>query len=223
VNNWVLADFGRRVEVMAPAAAIAKGATSLEGEKYPDEVRVVSFGEVSTELCGGTHVEHTSYVGLFRIQSQESVASGIRRVTALTRHAAVEFSLEQGRTLGSVSAVVHSSPRDVVAAVERLAASAGGRRGSGGRAGGDVDATALEERTLADFDVTLGPVGGEASTLRPAAASAAKSSGRLAVVWTAAEAGEPATLAVAVPDRYQGDLDASRLVRGLLGPLGGSG
>ena len=121
VNDWVLADLDRRVRVMAPAEAIASGATSLEGETYPergpgDQLRRRVHGAVRRHPRAATRPP----LGLFRIVSQESVASGIRRITAYTRRAAVDYSLDQARTLGAVSSTVHSSPRDVVAAVERL-------------------------------------------------------------------------------------------------------
>ncbi len=226
VNTWVLADLRRRIQVMTPAEAIAAGATSLEGETYPERVRVISFGEVSSELCGGTHVDHTSYLGQFRLASQESVASGVRRITAYTRQAALDLSLDQARTLGAVSAAVHTAPRDVVGAVERLVDRS---RGDGAPAGSAsarkaraaaVDTGGLDERTIAGVEVAIGPVAGEAGALRPAVAGASKTADRVVVAWTA---GDPATLAVAVPSRYQSQVDASRVVKELLAPLGGSG
>lgn len=220
VNDWVLADLDRRVKVMSPSDAIASGATSLEGESYPDEVRVISFGDVSTELCGGTHVERTSTLGLFRIVSEQSVASGIRRLTAFTRRAAVDLSLEQARTLGSVSATVHSSPREVLSAVERLVtkASAAGRPAA--KAGGaGVAPDVLHQVTVGTFDVTYGPVAVDAKALRSAAGGVAKTTDRLAMLWTEAN---PATIVVAVPKRYVDRLDAAQLLKFVLGPFGGS-
>jgi alanyl-tRNA synthetase len=219
VNDWVLADLDRRVRVMTPAAAIASGATSLEGEAYPDEVRVISFGDVSTELCGGTHVEHTSTVGLFRIVSQESVASGIRRITAYTRRAAVDYSLDQARTLAAVSNTVHSSPRDVVAAVERLATKASSRPAAKADPAA-LASGALTEATAGDFDIAYGPLPIDAKGLRPAAAATSKTSDRLTVVWTEAN---PATMVVAVPPRYADRLDARQILKSVLAPFGGAG
>ncbi len=229
VNGWVLDDLVRTTQIMTPADAIAAGATSLEGESYPDDVRVVSFGgstadfatTVSTELCGGTHVTHSGQLGLFRIVSQESVASGVRRITAYTRHAALEHTLQQGRTLASVAAVAQSSPRDVVQAVERLAARASSR-GSDRKGGpSQVAAGAAEPLTVGAIEVILGSVGAdEAGGLRGAVAGLAKTEERVALLWTEAE---PSTVAVAVPARYVGQVDANAVMRGVLAAFGGKG
>jgi alanyl-tRNA synthetase len=231
VNTWVLDDLERRTQVMTPAEAIAAGATSLAGETYPEAVRVVSFGgtpdggfasTVSTELCGGTHVTHSGALGLFRIVGQESVASGVRRLTAYTRQPALEYTLQQSKSLASVASVVSSNTRDVVEAVERLAAraSAAGKAPKPGTDSGP-DESAISSTTVGGVDVALAPVPAErAAGLRAAATGLAGTTGRVVVLWTEAD---PSTVAVAVPARYEGTVDASEVLRGLLGPLGGKG
>lgn len=228
VNGWVLDDLERRTQIMTPAEAIAAGATSLEGESYPERVRVVSFGgapdagfdaTISTELCGGTHVTHSGALGLFRIVSQESVASGVRRVTAYTRQPALEYTLEQSKALGAVAQVVQSSTRDVVEAVTRLAASRA--KASDSRGPVAVDEAAIEELTVGGVDVALGPVAADAAGgLRGAAAGMAKTAERLVVLWTDAE---PSTVAVAVAGRYEGSVDAKAVLDALMSTLGGKG
>jgi alanyl-tRNA synthetase len=91
VNEKILADEPIRRENMPLAEARKTGAMMLFGEKYPDVVRMVSMGTFSKELCGGTHLNNTGQIGLFKIIGEESVAAGTRRITALTGRAALEF------------------------------------------------------------------------------------------------------------------------------------
>lgn len=90
VNAKVTQGAAVRSELMDLEAARQSGATALFGEKYPDRVRVVSMGDFSRELCGGTHLDSTGQVGLFKIVGEESVAAGTRRITALTGQKALE-------------------------------------------------------------------------------------------------------------------------------------
>ena len=78
----------------------------LFGEKYPDVVRMVSMGEFSKELCGGTHLENTGQVGLFKIVGEENVAAGTRRITAVTGKAALERIRKQERLLHETAAAI---------------------------------------------------------------------------------------------------------------------
>ena len=84
VNAQILADIEVTTDIMSPDEARANGAMALFGEKYGDKVRVVSMGDFSKELCGGTHVARTGRLGLFRIASESSVAAGVRRIEVLT-------------------------------------------------------------------------------------------------------------------------------------------
>lgn len=84
VNQQILANNDACTKLMTPDEAIAQGAMALFGEKYGDVVRVLSIGDFSTELCGGTHVQHTGDIGLIKIISESSVSSGVRRIEAIT-------------------------------------------------------------------------------------------------------------------------------------------
>lgn len=97
--------------------AIKQGALAFFGDNYGSTVRMVRFGPASTELCGGTHVKSTGDIGLFRIISEGSIASGVRRIVAVTGEAALEYTLQHEQILRSIASQLKVSPED---AVERL-------------------------------------------------------------------------------------------------------
>jgi len=90
VNDKVSRAIGRKTEIMSVDEAKKAGAMALFGEKYGDEVRVVSMGDASIELCGGTHVDNTAQIGLFMITKESGVSAGVRRIEAICGRAAVE-------------------------------------------------------------------------------------------------------------------------------------
>ncbi len=91
VNEWISADYPTEVLHMSLDAAKKMGAIALFGEKYGENVRVLKMGDVSIELCGGTHVKHTGEIGLFKITSEGSVAAGVRRIEGVTSLAAKTY------------------------------------------------------------------------------------------------------------------------------------
>lgn len=105
---------------MPLADARSTGAMMLFGEKYPDVVRVVSAGDFSKELCGGTHLTNTGEVGLFKVLAEESVAAGTRRITALTGPAALEYVRRNEAVLAKTSAILRIPADDIPARVEAL-------------------------------------------------------------------------------------------------------
>jgi alanyl-tRNA synthetase len=112
VNEEILANTGTQAEVMAIADAQKSGAMMLFGEKYGDEVRVLSIGS-SKELCGGTHVGHTGDIGFFKILSESGVAAGIRRVEAIAGDNAYEYVNKMNDTLAEAAAATKSQWHDV--------------------------------------------------------------------------------------------------------------
>ena len=130
VNKVILENSAAGTKLMAPDAAIEAGAMALFGEKYGDEVRVLSLGNVpsgeehpySVELCGGTHVTRTGDIGLFKITSEAAVASGIRRIEAVTGEAARAYLETQASYAKDVSSALKIKLSDVPARVAALAA-----------------------------------------------------------------------------------------------------
>jgi len=105
---------------MALDDAVAAGAMSLFGEKYESDVRVLSIGEFSMELCGGTHVERAGDIGLFKITGESGVAAGVRRVEAVTGQAAYEWVVRTDQVLRDIAAMLRGSREDVDEKVREL-------------------------------------------------------------------------------------------------------
>jgi alanyl-tRNA synthetase len=221
--------------------ARAEGAMALFGEKYGDEVRVVSMGTAlhgekanrpySIELCGGTHVKATGDIGLVRIVSDSPVAAGVRRIEALTGDAARQYLDEQERRLKSAAALLKVSPAEVPARIEALVEerrklereltearrklALGG--GSGGGAASDVKDVAGTK--------FLGKVveGVSPRDLKSLADEGKKSVGSGVVVFVGVAEDGKASVVVAVTDDLTSRFSAVDLVRTASAALGGQG
>ena len=115
VGDWILDGMDVTVSEMSMAQAKASGATALFSEKYGDLVRVVNMGGKSVELCGGTHVDNTAKIGPFRITGESSVASGVRRVEAITGKAYLREMETVNRRMYAAAEVLHAKPADLIA------------------------------------------------------------------------------------------------------------
>ena len=120
VNKQIWNSLEIKTEEMPIAEARKLGAQALFGEKYGDVVRVVSIGDYSIELCGGTHNANSSEVGIFKIVSESGVAAGVRRIEALTGKAAYEYLRKQEETLHSVEKLTKANSANVIDKVSNL-------------------------------------------------------------------------------------------------------
>ena len=120
VNEQIWNALEIKTEEMPIAEARKLGAQALFGEKYGDVVRVVSIGDYSIELCGGTHNANSSEVGIFKIISESGVAAGVRRIEALTGKAAYEYLRKQEETLRSVEKLTKANSANVIEKVSSL-------------------------------------------------------------------------------------------------------
>ena len=120
VNQEIRANHTLATELMDLDEAKASGAMALFGEKYDEKVRVVTMGPFSVELCGGTHVTRTGDIGLFKITSEAGIASGVRRIEAVTGEHALEVVQTQQATLSSLSALLKTDSQNVLNRVVSL-------------------------------------------------------------------------------------------------------
>jgi len=235
VNAEIRANLPVGTRLMTPDAAVEAGALALFGEKYGDEVRVLSMGRpresgisYSVELCGGTHVSATGDIALLRVISESAVSSGVRRIEALTGEAARAHLVGQETALKAAAAVLKTRPDDVperaailaeqVKRLERELADAKKALALAGPAAAAAEA----ERIGAVAFVGQVLEGVEAKALRGLVdeAKARIGSGIAAII--AVNEGR-ATVAVGVTDDLVGTLSAVDLVRVAAEALGGSG
>ena len=120
VNSAIRGNAPVETRVMALDEAVAAGAMSLFGEKYESDVRVLSIGDFSMELCGGTHVERAGDIGFFKILSESGVAAGVRRVEAVTGKTAYEWVVHTDQVLRDIAAMLRGSRDDVDEKVREL-------------------------------------------------------------------------------------------------------
>ena len=120
VNEQIRNNVAAETDLMGYDDAVASGAMALFGEKYDDEVRVLRFGDFSVELCGGTHVDRSGDIGVFKITSEGGVASGVRRIEAVTGKGALEWIDAKQGTLNDIAGLLRGQPEQAAAKVEQL-------------------------------------------------------------------------------------------------------
>jgi alanyl-tRNA synthetase len=120
VNQEIQSNHAVQTEVMEFESAKKSGATALFGEKYGNEVRVLAIGPTSKELCGGTHVQSSGQIGLFKITAETSIAAGVRRVEAVTGMGALEFTQNVSSTLDQASLILKSTPDQLTSRINEL-------------------------------------------------------------------------------------------------------
>jgi alanyl-tRNA synthetase len=228
VNDWVRANVEGEIRTMSYDQAIAAGAIALFGEKYGDEVRVLRFGDHSTELCGGTHVRRTGDIGTFKIVSETGVASGIRRIEAMSGACALQYLERQEARLGQLSARLKVSPEQLEARLEQLLERQRAaekelqrlrqRLASGG--GGELGDDAVE---VAGVKVVARVLeGADPATLRNAVDGLKARLGSAAIVLASVEEGRIRLVAGVTRD-LTGRIPAGELVNVVASRVGGKG
>jgi len=230
VNQRVLENVEVTPTETTLAAAKAQGAMALFGEKYGEVVRMVSIGDYSRELCGGTHVARTGDIGLFKITSETGIAAGVRRIEAVTGHAAYRRVVEQEALLARLGEVL-KAPRERLAAraeelveeTKRLARELekAKRQSFAGAAGGGP----FQERAhIGDTVVIAGILeGGRPDDLRLAADGLRKKHPSAAIVLGASDGAAASLLCALTPDLVKRGLHAGGLVKDAAKHIGGGG
>jgi alanyl-tRNA synthetase len=241
-NEIVVQNSPVTTRLMSVDDAIAEGAMALFGEKYGDEVRVVSMGTglhgakanrpYSVELCGGTHVRSTGDIGLVRILSDSAVAAGVRRIEALTGEAARKHLDEQDRRLKAAAATLKIAAADVPSRVEALLEerkklekelTEARKKLALGGGSAVADAPAANE-TVAGVGFLGKAVSGVApKDLKPLADAGKKTLGSGVVVFVGAGEDNKASVVVGVTEDLTGRFSAVDLVRVASAALGGQG
>lgn len=120
INSWIWQNLKANIQKMDYKEAIAQGSLALFSEKYSDQVRVLELGDVSKELCGGTHVGATGEIGVFLIVSEGSIAKGIRRIEAVTGDTALQLVQNRTRILKEASKLLKTSQNNFLERIENL-------------------------------------------------------------------------------------------------------
>ena len=120
VNEKIAEDLQVTTQIMSVEEAKKTGAMALFGEKYGDEVRVVSMGDFSKELCGGTHVAHTGDIRAFKILAESGVAAGVRRIEAITGDHVIAYYAQLDKELAEIAALLKTNPAGITEKIEHL-------------------------------------------------------------------------------------------------------
>ena len=228
INRIVFRNLPLQTEIMEINQAIARGALAFFGEKYQQQVRVVSIPEVSMELCGGTHTRMTGDVGLFKIVGESSIASGIRRIEALTGFGTFVRLEEDENLLREIAHTLRTPRTELTRAITRLLEQqrhleneleALKRRTARSQIGSLVESPA----TVKGISVVSRRVEGvDASMLRELAENAGTKIGSGVVVLGLASDGKASLVAVVSQD-LQKRLHAGRIIKEVAALVGGSG
>ncbi|MDJ0852604.1 MAG: alanine--tRNA ligase [Myxococcota bacterium] len=228
VNDWIERNAPARVREMSYDEAIAAGAVAIFEEKYGDRVRVISFGDFSTELCGGTHAGATGDIGLLKLVSESGIAAGVRRIEALTGRGALLHLRAQEETLQALAAKLKTSVPDLPARVDKLleerrelekqVASARSARQSAASA--DLGA---EAKDVAGTKLVAARVDGADGKALRTMVDDLKGKLGSGVVLLAAENDGGVTLALGVTKDLTKRFKAGDLVRDVAGVVGGKG
>ncbi|ATP28241.1 alanine--tRNA ligase [Chromobacterium violaceum] len=229
VNHVIAANYEVKAELMSMEAAQKSGAMMLFGEKYGDEVRVLTMGDFSAELCGGTHVKRTGDIGLFKIVAEGGVAAGVRRIEAVTGEGALAYIQAQDALIKEAAAALKAQTSDeVLAKIAALQDSAKALEKELAKLKGQLASSAGDSLADAAADINGVKVlaaelpGADNTALRETLDKLKDKLGSAAIVLAAKGDGKVALVAGVTAD-LTGKLKAGELVNFVAQQVGGKG
>ncbi|MBR0147297.1 MAG: alanine--tRNA ligase [Eubacterium sp.] len=229
VNKEIAEDLTVNTNIMGIEEAKKTGAMALFGEKYGEEVRVVSMGDFSIELCGGTHVAHTGLIGTFKIQSEQGISAGVRRIEALTGEGAFEYFKEVEKNLQAAAAAAKTEPDRLVARIEALLEEVKKltqenqklKAEAAKSAASDVMGNVVKEGDLSILPVALTDV--DMNELRNLGDEFKAKLGKSVVILASAAGGKVNLLVMASDDAVVAGIHAGNIVKKIAPLVGGGG
>ncbi|HEY2549904.1 MAG TPA: alanine--tRNA ligase [Streptosporangiaceae bacterium] len=223
VNAEILANLKRDTTVRPYQEAITGGAIAFFGDRYDSDVRVVSFGDFSAELCGGTHVHGTAEVGLFLIVSEGSIGAGVRRIEAVTGEAALQRALERDHMLRGLAAQLRVPVSELPERVTALTAAARRPASRGaGQPAGDALAGAVRTAPSGKRYLVIDDPGIDPSELARRAQQISAELGAVVAMLLLGDGDSTQRIGISVP-AHGADADARQLLRDVLAATGGRG
>jgi alanyl-tRNA synthetase len=229
VNEKIMENIELSTVEMPVEEARKTGAKALFGEKYGDRVRVISAGEFSRELCGGTHCGRTGDIGQFKITAEESVAAGIRRITAVTGRYALDYWRDIEQRLRSVADELKTPLSDVVKRSQAVARELKEIRKQlekqrGGERSTQIGELLASAQTIAGIKVVTANIEGlSAEEMRSAVDVIRKSNQEAVAVLASVTGGKVALIAYAGKKALEKGIDAGKVVREAAKVVGGGG
>jgi alanyl-tRNA synthetase len=226
VNAAILANRPLSVAFCSYDQAVAKGAIALFGEKYDSTVRVVSIEQESTELCGGTHLQHTGQAGFFVILSESGVAAGVRRIEAATGWNALALFQDQREELAAAAALLKARPGELLPRLESLQTDLRAARKSLEKAAADaLSGQDLLDRleTVNGIPVLAARSGAPSLKALRAILDEARSRVPSGILCLTAEEKDKVSLVLAVSKDLSGRFPAPALIKPVARAIGGSG
>ncbi len=226
VNKSIRSNIGVEINQMSLDKALKSGAIALFGEKYPDKVRVVSMESkfkkeqilTSIELCGGTHVKQTGQIGLFKILSDISVSSGVRRIEALTGQDAHDYVDDKINSLGEIKNILKASDENVVEKIKNLKNSSINKT----KISNEIEYSNLKIITTKGCKIYFDNLDCHSKELRNNSDSIKKQFKSGIIILTSQEDNK-VSVVVSITENLLGEFDSTIIIKKIIAYLGGKG